>query len=84
MGCPWELLYIDGLMIIAKFLGDLLLKVEIRKSGMEKKGLCVNMETIKVLVPCAVCLKGTCNNATVVSLRKTVVYKGPILSRPRV
>ena len=71
------------MMIIAKFLGDLLLKVEIWKSGMEKKDLCVNMETMKVLVPCAACLKGTCDNATVISsLRNTVVYQGPFYPDP--
>ena len=49
-GCPWELLYADDLMISARSKEELLLKVESWKSGMEKKGLRVNMAKTKVMV----------------------------------
>ncbi|MCU7898061.1 MAG: hypothetical protein KZQ61_05230, partial [Candidatus Thiodiazotropha sp. (ex Lucinoma aequizonata)] len=78
-GCPWELLYADDLMISAVSMEELLVKVETWKSGMEKKGLRVNMGKTKILVsgtnldllkksgkdPCAVCLTGTGSNAIV-------------------
>ena len=40
----------DQLMTIVKSLWELLVKVEIWKSGMEKKGLLVNIEKMKILM----------------------------------
>ena len=38
-GCPWELLYVDDLMISAESMEELLVKVQTWKTEMEKKGL---------------------------------------------
>lgn len=76
-GCPWELLYADDLVAVADSLEKLLEKVETWKTGMEEKGLRVNMGKTKILVSgsqldllkktgkdsCAVCLTGTGCNA---------------------
>ena len=43
VGCSWELLYADDLMISAESKEELLVKVKTWKTEMEKKGLCVNM-----------------------------------------
>ena len=39
IGCPWELLYADDLMISAESMEELLVKVQTWKSETEKKGL---------------------------------------------
>ena len=71
-GCPWELLYADDLMISAESMEELLVKVQTWKTGMEKKGLRVNMEKTKIMesginldvlkksgkYPCGVCQSG--------------------------
>ncbi|MES9950323.1 MAG: reverse transcriptase domain-containing protein, partial [Candidatus Thiodiazotropha sp.] len=76
-GCPWELLYADDLMVSAGSMEELLVKLEAWKSGMEKKGLRVNMGKTKVMVsglnldvlkksgkhPCGVCQTGVGSNA---------------------
>ena len=41
IGCPWELLYADDLMISAESKEELLVKVKTWKTEMEKKGICV-------------------------------------------
>ena len=41
-GCPWELLYAEYLMISAESIEELLLKLKIWKSEVEKKGLRLN------------------------------------------
>ena len=75
-GCPWELLYADDMVAIADSIDSLIEKVENWKTGMEKKGLRVNMGKTKVLMsgynldvlkksgkdPCGVCLSGTGRN----------------------
>ena len=71
-GCPWELLYADDLMISDGSMEELLVKVKTWKTGMEKKGLRVNMGKTKIMesginlnvlkksgkYPCGVCLTG--------------------------
>ena len=42
-GCPWELLYADDLVIVAKTIEERREKLEAWKTGMEVKGLRVNM-----------------------------------------
>ena len=70
--CPWELLYVDDLMISAWSKEELLVKVKTWKTEMEKKGLRVNMGKTKIMesdnnldvlkksgkYPCGVCLTG--------------------------
>ena len=76
-GVPWGLLYVDDLVLIIwtprKSVSP---KLKEWKSGMESKGLCVNMKKTKFLVsghrrdvlkesgkyPCAVCCRGVGNN----------------------
>ena len=48
-GCPWELLYIDDLMISAGSKEELLVKVKTWKTEMEKKGIRVNMGKTKIM-----------------------------------
>ena len=48
-GCPWELLYVDDLMISAGSKEELLVKVKTWKTEMEKKGLRVNMGKTKIM-----------------------------------
>ena len=71
-GCPWELLYADDLMISAKSIEELLVKVQTWETEMEKKGLRVNMGKTKIMesginldvlkksgkYPCGVCQSG--------------------------
>ena len=49
-GCPWELLYADDLVIIARTIEELTVKLKEWKEGMESKGLRVNMGKTKVMV----------------------------------
>ncbi len=76
-GLPWELLYADDLVVIDESLDGCIGKLKAWKSGMEKKGLRVNMKKTKILVsgvgldvlkdsgkfPCAVCRSGVGNNS---------------------
>ena len=48
-GCPWELLYADGLMISAGPKGEQLVKVKTWKTEMEKKGLRVKIGKTKIM-----------------------------------
>ena len=48
-GLPWELLYADDLALLAESTGELLVKIERWKEGMERKGLRVNMGKTKVM-----------------------------------
>ena len=73
-GLQWELLYADDLDLMAESERNKLReKFELRRSGMEDKGLRVNMDKTKILVcrakpvgsgkpsgkwPCGVCGKG--------------------------
>ena len=49
IGCPWELLYADDLMISAGSKEEPLEKVKTWKTEMEKKGLRVNMGKTKIM-----------------------------------
>ena len=74
---PWELLYADDLVIIAKSVEELLEKLNKWKAAIEKRGLRVNMGKTKVVVsghnlnvlnksgkfPCGVCLTGVGANS---------------------
>ena len=88
-GVPWELLYADDLVIIADSMEECIAKLKAWKSGMESKGLRVNLKKTKILVsgvgldklkpatkfPCAVCLKGVRENSIECSQCKHWVHK---------
>ena len=71
-GVPWELLYADDLAVIADSLEECITKLKAWKSGMESKGLRVNMKKTKFMIcgsglnllrnsgafPCSVCRSG--------------------------
>ena len=77
VGCPWELLYADDLVIIAESLEELLERLRTWKQNMESKGLRVNMPKTKLMFcsdgtntlkdsgkfPCAVCRSGVGSNS---------------------
>ena len=78
IGCPWELLYGDDLVIVAESLEELKSRLKNWKSGLEEKGIKVNVGKIKVLCsrhdatkskitsvkhPCGVCMKGVGANS---------------------
>ena len=77
VGCPWELLYANDLVLIAESLEELLEKLNCWKKGLEDKGLKVNMTKTKVMIsgkdlnmlrdsgrnPCGVCRKGVGRNS---------------------
>ena len=77
IGCPWELLYADDLMIGAGFMSMEELLVKTLKSEIKKMGLQVNMWKTKIMVTgldldllkkfgkghCGVCKKGVLSNA---------------------
>ena len=76
-GCLWEILYADDLMISAQPVDELLVKLRIWRSEIEKKGLKVNMGKTKLIVSgsnldvlkksgkhsCVVCQAGVGKNA---------------------
>ena len=76
-GLPWELLYADDLVLVAESEESLLEKIRSWKTGLESKGLKVNVGKTKVLKckagsgtveksgkwPCGVCNKGVGNNS---------------------
>jgi len=76
-GVPWELLYADDLALVADSLEECINKLKALKSGMEERGLRVNMKKTKFLIsgpgldllqdsqdfPCAVCRSGVGSNA---------------------
>ena len=70
-GVPWELLYADDLVLIADTQEECISKLKSWKTGMESKGLHVNMKTTKFLVsgdgPCAVCSSGVGRNSILCS-----------------
>ena len=89
IGCPWELLYADDLVILAESLEELLDKMKIWKQQLEMKGLRVNMGKTKVMIcgstlnslkdsgkhPCSVCRKGVGANSIFCSGCKLWVHK---------
>ena len=76
-GVPWELLYADDLVIIADSLEECISKLKAWKTGVESKGVRVNMKKTKFLFsglgldvlkisgkhPCAVCRSGVGANS---------------------
>ena len=50
MGCPWELLYADDLVLVAESVEELTRKFALWKQGLEGKGLRVNLGKTKVMV----------------------------------
>ena len=76
VGCPWEMLYADDLVIFAETFESLLTKMEVWKNCLESKGLKVNTGKTKVMIscrnlhtmhtsgkyPCAVCREGVGKN----------------------
>ena len=49
-GCPWELLYADGLVLISDSLEGLQQKSSTWKAGMESKGFGVNIPKTKIMI----------------------------------
>ena len=88
IGCPWKLLYADDLAIVAESLEELKIRLKNWKSGLEEKGLKVNVGKTKVLCsrhdatkskiasikhPSCVCMKGIgANSILCLSCRKWV------------
>ena len=50
VGCQWEMLYADDLVILAETFEDLMTKMALRKNGLESNGLKVNMGKTKVMI----------------------------------
>ena len=77
VGCPWKMLYADGLVILAETFEGIMTKMAVWKNGLESKGLKVNMGKTKVMIsgrdlhtlqtsgkyPCALCRKGVGKNS---------------------
>ena len=76
-GLPWEILYANDLVLIAKLEVDLIKKIQKWKNGFESKGLRVNVTETKVMKcnqglqvgensgkwPCGICRKGVGRNS---------------------
>jgi Reverse transcriptase (RNA-dependent DNA polymerase) len=89
-GLPWELLYADDLDLMAESEEELMEKFHVWKSGMEDKGLRVNMGKTKIMVihpepaqsrkpsgkwPCGVCGKGVGSNSILCPLCGKWIHK---------
>ena len=88
-GVPWELLYADDLAITADSVEECVARFKAWRTGMEQKGLRVNMKKTKFLVsgaglnvlkdsgkfPCAVCRKGVGANSICCSSCQFWVHK---------
>jgi hypothetical protein len=87
-GLPWELLYADDLVLIADSESELMKKLSRWRTGMEAKGLRVNMEKTKILKcqvkygveedsgkwPCGVCRKGVGSNSIMCTTCKKWIH----------
>ena len=76
-GLPWELLYANDLVLMAKSIEDLERQFSVWKTGIEEKGLRVNTRKTKVMIsskqerpaaktgkhPCGICNKGVGRNS---------------------
>jgi len=74
---PWELLYVDDLVVIAETEGNLIQRLNEWKDNLEKRGMRINMNKTKVMIsgewqkvtqkavrwPCSVCGRGIGNNS---------------------
>ena len=81
IGCPWEMLYADDLVIVSDSVQGLSERITSWKKHLENKGLRVNMKKTKVLCsgrnldvlqdtgkwPCGVCRRGVGNNSILCS-----------------
>jgi len=88
-GLPWELLYADDLVLIARSEEELREKLRKWKECMEAKGLRVNVEKTKVMIsgckegtmeksgkwPCGVCGKGVGRNSIKCTICKSWIHK---------
>ena len=88
-GLPWELLYADDLVLVAESEESLLEKIRKWKTGLESKGLKVNVGKTKVLKckagsgtvdksgkwPCGVCNKGVRNNSILCTKCEKWIHK---------
>ena len=76
-GCPWELLYADDLVIMAESIDELVQRFSAWKTGLESKGLRVNMFRCLKLKSSAADmtfnLRKILPNGRVVSVRKVLV-----------
>ena len=90
IGCPWELLYGDPLVIVAESLDELKMRLKNWKEGLVVKGLKVNIGKTKVVCsrhdapntkitsvkfPCIVCWKGVGANSVLCLGCKKWVHK---------
>ena len=74
VGCPWELLYADDLVLMAETLENLKKKLANWKENIKAKGLLLNVNKTKLVRskrnlstksdlvkgPCSICRKGVC------------------------
>ena len=77
VGCPWELLYADDLVLMAETLKSLKKKLTICKDNIETKGLCIDVNKTKLACSkhnqlvksdpvkwlCSICCKGVGSNS---------------------
>ena len=72
VGCPWEMLYVDDLVILAETFEGLITKMAVWRNGLESKGLKTNMGKNNVMISgrdlhtlqtCAVYRKGVRKNS---------------------
>ena len=89
VGCLLEMLYADGLVILAETFEGVMTKMTVWKNGLESKGLKVNMGKTKVMIlgrdlhtfrtsgkyPCTVCRKGVGKNSIFCSVCSLWVHK---------
>ena len=89
-GFPWEMLYADDLVITADNLDDLRERFGIWKTGLENRGLRINVKKTKIMhssylddrlprksgkFPCGVCLRGVGRNSIYCSFCKHWVHR---------
>ena len=93
VGCPWELLYADDLVVIAETLEELLLRLDDWKRKFKEKGLRLNVDKTKVLIsgrnlytlkksgkfPCGVCFSGVGRNSVFCSSCSCTNSRGQII-----
>lgn len=89
LGCPWELLYADDLVISANSIVELTERLKLWKDNLEEKGLRVNMKKTKIMHsrreaskstdsskwPCGVCSKGVGSNSILCSQCNQWIHK---------
>ena len=78
IGCPWELLCVDDLVIVAESLDELKMRLKKWKEGLEMKALKVNIGKTKVT-----CSRHDAPNTKVTSVKSYVEYPGKVLEPTR-